>query len=106
VIPQGRYQSQECYVRLHEGCRLSFCACRCHADIEDRALREPPAADKRLSDAECAAEYWRAMYDNAETGMAEEWHMAPEIDPYWPGVDMGIPEEVWHRFATHPHAHA
>jgi hypothetical protein len=44
------------------------------------------AADKHLTDAECAAEYWRAKC---------EWVTAQELAEV----------VVWHRFAENPHAH-
>lgn len=45
--------------------------------------------DKHLTDAECAAEYWRAGWI-ADHDFHDE-HEADEAS-------------TWHRFATHPHA--
>ena len=47
------------------------------------------AADKRLTDAECAAEYWRAGWV-----ASLDFHDEHEADE----------ASTWHRFATHPHA--
>ena len=47
--------------------------------------------DKRLTDAECAAEYWRAMFDaEYETPHGYERQI--------------VIVRTWHRFATRPHA--
>ena len=51
---------------------------------------------KRLTDAECAAEYWRAasdFRDRLRHGLAGD-----DLNPEW-GRRL-----IWHRFATHPHA--
>ena len=52
--------------------------------------------DKRLTDAECAAEYWRAasdFRDRLRHGLPGE-----DLNPEW-GRRL-----IWHRFATTPHA--
>lgn len=53
-----------------------------------------PAESKHLSDAECAAEYWRAeasvLYFDPHCE-SEAWSAAV------------TEEHTWHRFATHPH---
>ena len=59
--------------------------------------------DKRLTDAECAAEFWRAEGDHC---LASEGY---DIDWFSGGLlrDEDIACDVhatWHRFATHPHA--
>ena len=51
---------------------------------------------KRLTDAECAAEYWRAasdFRDRLRHGLAGD-----DLNPEW-GRRL-----IWHRFATRPHA--
>lgn len=45
--------------------------------------------DKHLTDAECAAEYWRAGWV-----ASLDFHDEREADE----------ASTWHRFATHPHA--
>lgn len=53
-------------------------------------------AYKRLKDAECAAEYWRAasdFRDRLRHGLAGD-----DLNPEW-GRRL-----IWHRFATRPHA--
>ena len=59
--------------------------------------------DKRLTDAECAAEFWRAEGDHC---LASEGY---DID--WFSGDLLRDEDIacdvhatWHRFATRPHA--
>ena len=53
--------------------------------------------DKRLTDAECAAEFWRAT---SETTTAALNHC-----PECPGCQAIVDEELtWHRFATRPQA--
>ena len=61
------------------------------------------ADPKRLKDAECAAEFWRAEGDHC---LASEGY---DIDWFSGGLlrDEDIACDVhatWHRFATHPHA--
>ena len=54
-------------------------------------------AYKRLKDAECAAEYWRAALEATSSAL----NNCPEC----PGCQSMEAEELtWHRFATHPHA--
>lgn len=49
------------------------------------------APHRRLTDAECAAEYWRAMFDaEYETPHGYERQI--------------VIVRTWHRFATRPHA--
>ena len=48
---------------------------------------------KKLTDTECAAEYWRAKADLATIE-------AVLVSP----AAMNARVRVWHRFATHPHA--
>lgn len=52
------------------------------------------AGRKRLSDAECAAEYWRA---EAQVEWADRL-LTPDLDEW---VSLA---EAWERFATMPHA--
>ena len=59
--------------------------------------RRPYDPSKRLTDAECAAEFWRAT---SETTTAALNHC-----PECPGCQAIVDEELtWHRFATRPHA--
>ena len=52
---------------------------------------------KRLTDAECAAEYWRAYADALRSHPAtESWSARP--------IDTICREHIWHRFVTRPHA--
>ena len=52
---------------------------------------------KKLTDAECAAEYWRAALEATSAAL----NNCPEC----PGCQSMEAEELtWHRFATHPHA--
>ena len=54
------------------------------------------ADPKRLTDAECAAEYWRAasdFRDRLRHGLAGD-----DLNPEW-GRRL-----IWHRFASRPHA--
>ena len=53
------------------------------------------ADPKRLTDAECAAEYWREQ--------AEWWGGMHQKGPTAEGVDIRR-AVIWERFATHPHA--
>ena len=66
---------------------------------------------KRLTDAECAAEYWRALRDDEwEDYDMLDGYGPPNIDPWgkewW--ARSGIANEdrlsTWRRFATRPHA--
>ena len=52
---------------------------------------------KRLTDAECAAEFWRAMNETNSASL----NNCPEC----PGCQAIVDEELtWHRFAIYPHA--
>ena len=62
---------------------------------------------KKLTDAECAAEYWRAEADVARM----DWGGHEEDDRDDPTYTMSFKSEpvwgrlaTWHRFATQPHA--
>ena len=58
--------------------------------------RRPYDPSKRFTDAECAAEFWRA---EAETTTAALNHC-----PECPGCQAIVDEELtWHRFAIYPH---
>ena len=53
--------------------------------------------DKRLTDAECAAEFWRAMNETNSASL----NNCPEC----PGCQAIVDEELtWNRFAIYPHA--
>lgn len=54
--------------------------------------------DKRLTDAECAAEYWRASYRLARPLAANTFVATSD----W--VRPLQESDTWHRFAAHPHA--
>ena len=69
------------------------------------------SSPKRLTDAECAAEYWRALRDDEwEDYDMLDGYGPPNIDPWgkewW--ARSGIANEdrlsTWRRFATRPHA--
>ena len=62
--------------------------CPVHAEPSRRV-------DKRLTDAECAAEYWREQ--------AEWWGGMHQKGPTAEGVDIRR-AVIWERFATRPHA--
>lgn len=51
---------------------------------------------KRLTDAECAAEYWRAASDFRDR--LRHGRAGDDLNPEW-GRRL-----IWHRFATHSHA--
>ena len=54
--------------------------------------------DKHLTDAECAAEYWRASWLFASTQKPAMGYQTPG----WGRINQQL--DIWHRFATHPHA--
>lgn len=54
-----------------------------------------PDESKRLTGAECAAEYWREQ--------AEWWVGMHQKGPTAEGLDIRR-AVIWERFATHPHA--
>lgn len=58
------------------------------------ALRWPD--DKHLTDAECAAEYWRAASDFRDR--LRHGRAGDDLNPEW-GRRL-----IWHRFATRPNA--
>ena len=67
----------------------------------ERAIgRRETSATKKLTDSECAAEYWRAEAEHTgmRNGEGVGWSSAE--------VMAALEREVstWHRFATHPHA--
>lgn len=52
---------------------------------------------KRLTNAECAAEYWQAEVDARDHAIAIDYGMAPDHDmPV-------LVADTWHRFAACPH---
>ena len=70
--------------------RTAHAACLIHA-------RSYHANSKRLTDAECAAEFWRAMNETNSASL----NNCPEC----PGCQAIVDEELtWHRFAIYPHA--
>ena len=73
------------------------------------ALRWPE--DKHLTDAECAAEYWRALRDDEwEDHDMDDGYGPPNMDPWgkewWPRDALNNERRLatWHRFATRPNA--
>ena len=67
-----------------------------YQEFGDALTRAFTARPKRLTDAECAAEYWRAasdFRDRLRHGLAGD-----DLNPEW-GRRL-----IWHRFATRPHA--
>ena len=68
-------------------------------------------AYKRLKDAECAAEYWRALRDDEwEDYDMLDGYGPPNIDPWgkewWPRSGIANEDRLntWRRFARTPHA--
>ena len=65
---------------------------------------------KRLTDAECAAEYWRALRDEWEDYDMLDGYGPPSIDPWgkewWPRSGIANEDRLntWRRFARTPHA--
>lgn len=57
-------------------------------------------SDVRLTDAECAAEYWQAV------ALFQYTRLDPVGDPEMAQQAAWSEVEVWHRFVTHPHTHA
>ena len=53
---------------------------------------------KKLTDAECAAEYWRARHQVTAMARVAEIAAPGEVPK---SLKM---RDTWHRFATHPHA--
>ena len=67
-----------------------------YQEFGDALTRAFTARPKRLTDAECAAEYWRAasdFRDRLRHGLAGD-----DLNPEW-GRRL-----IWHRFAACPHA--
>ena len=67
-----------------------------YQEFGDALTRAFTARPKRLTDAECAAEYWRAasdFRDRLRHGLAGD-----DLNPEW-GRRL-----IWHRFAAYPHA--
>ena len=93
--------------REHDGNPAEWCT-RCHL-INMPDIWAP--APKRLTDAECAAEYWRALReDEWDDYLLDDGYGPPNIDPWgkewWSCAGTANEERLntWHRFATHPHA--
>ena len=69
------------------------------------------ADPKRLTDAECAAEYWRALReDEWDDYLLDDGYGPPNIDPWgkewWPRSGIANEDRLntWRRFARTPHA--
>lgn len=68
-----------------------------YREFDKALIRAFTARPKRLTDAECAAEYWRAALETASAALTN----CPEC----PGCQAIVTEELtWHLFATTPHA--
>lgn len=74
---------------------------QCPACLERMKLRDDP---KQLSDAECAAEFWRAeINQNGDWEKTYPFH--DEDHPLWERyLTSSKQAETWYRFATTPHA--
>lgn len=71
-----------------------YYACTACSGLWDRG-DEAQRLDKHLTDAECAAEMWRAE--------AEVLYFDPDAEPArW--SEAVTRQDAWHRFATLPHA--
>ena len=67
-----------------------------YQEFGDALTRAFTARPKRMTDAECAAEYWRAasdFRDRLRHGLAGD-----DLNPEWER------RLIWHRFAALPHA--
>lgn len=80
----------------------------CHCDKTDephyaeqgglmRYVADNAAYSKHLTDAECAAEYWRAVADE-QINLSTNEDDAGAVDAHH------HIRNTWYRFATHPHA--
>ena len=79
--------------RDHGGNPAEWCWVCYYVHLSDYWAAPP----KHLTDAECAAEYWRAALEATSSAL----NNCPEC----PGCQSMEAEELtWHRFATHPHA--
>lgn len=88
--PYGHYSNY--YPHEHPDDALGLCP---GCDIDGQGRRASSA--KRLTDAECAAEFWRAMNETNSASL----NNCPEC----PGCQAIVDEELtWHRFAIYPHA--
>ena len=68
-----------------------------YQEFGDALTRAFTARPKRLTDAECAAEFWRAMNETNSASL----NNCPEC----PGCQAIVDEELtWNRFAIYPHA--
>ena len=77
----------------------------------DETFNHAELDKKRLTDAECAAEYWRALRDDEwEDYDMLDGYGPPNIDPWgkewWPRSGIANEDRLntWRRFARAPHA--
>ena len=82
-----------------------------YQEFGDALTRAFTARPKRLTDAECAAEYWRALRDDEwEDYDMLDGYGPPNIDPWgkewWPRSGIANEDRLntWRRFARAPHA--
>ena len=82
-----------------------------YQEFGDALTRAFTARPKRLTDAECAAEYWRALRDDEwEDYDMLDGYGPPNIDPWgkewWPRSGIANEDRLntWRRFARTPHA--
>ena len=77
--------------RDHDGSPDEWCRVCYYTHLPD-CWAPPP---KRLTDSECAAEYWRAAFNRCAAGHSRDLAFMADRQRH---VD------TWHRFAAHPHA--
>ena len=66
-------------------------------DEDDQIVNHSDLDKKRMTDAECSAEYWRAALETTSAAL----NNCPDC----PGCQAIMAEELtWHRFAATPHA--
>lgn len=82
-----------------------------YQEFGDALTRAFTARPKRLTDAECAAEYWRALReDEWDDYLLDDGYGPPNIDPWgkewWPRSGIANEDRLntWRRFARTPHA--
>ena len=82
-----------------------------YQEFGDALTRAFTARPKHLTDAECAAEYWRALRDDEwEDYDMLDGYGPPNIDPWgkewWPRSGIANEDRLntWRRFARTPHA--
>ena len=94
------------------------CACEWHDEIEPGAWEMMPwcpthgdwkLPGMRLTDAECAAEYWRSSFDCEDYSLSDGYGdgvVEPISRTRWwmrDPINNDQRKATWHRFATRPH---